>query len=227
LRDSKFDKPNFFDPIDAATGQQTNPPFTRNQFGGTAGGPIVQNKLFYFGSYEGLRQQLSLTHLARLPNAAAHNGVLPTGSVTINSLVKPYLDLLYPIPNGTDFGDGTAEYRHTDKDPTNENFFVGKVDWQLGNSDSFFVRFSSDKSDTTAHQEHPLFIEPTGTNTKYFTMSDQHLFRARALNVARFAVNRTARTDDYLPTIDIPRSMYFTTDPHFGAITITTGISTP
>src|SRR5213594_401030 len=86
LRDSKFDAPNFFDPGGAT------PPFTRNQFGATAGGPIVKNKLFYFGSYEGLRQNLSLTRLARLPNAAAHNGILPTGAVTINQLVKPYLD---------------------------------------------------------------------------------------------------------------------------------------
>jgi len=44
LRDSTFDAPNFFDP-DGVT-----PPFTRNQFGATAGGPIVKNKLFYFGS---------------------------------------------------------------------------------------------------------------------------------------------------------------------------------
>src|SRR5260370_644125 len=58
LRDSKFDAPNFFDPVDAS-GTQINPPFTRNQFGGTAGGPIVKNKVFYFGSFEELRQDLS------------------------------------------------------------------------------------------------------------------------------------------------------------------------
>src|SRR5919202_2847198 len=139
LRNSKFDAPNYFDPVDAATGKQTAAPFQRNQFGGTAGGPIVKNRLFYFGSYEGLRQDLSLTHLARLPNAAAHNGVLPTGTVTISSLVKPYLDLLYPIPNGKEYCtpacDGTAEMRHTEADPTHENFFVGKIDWQIGTSD--------------------------------------------------------------------------------------------
>src|SRR5205807_8507595 len=89
LRDSKFDQPNYFDPVDSATGAQVNPPFRRNQFGGTAGGPIVKNKLFYFGSYEGLRQDLSLTHLARLPNAAAHNGVLPTGAVAVSAQVRP------------------------------------------------------------------------------------------------------------------------------------------
>src|SRR5262245_25959279 len=225
LRNSRFDEPNYFDPIDPATGQQIDPPFTRNQFGGTAGGPIVSNKLFYFGSYEGLRQDLSLTHLARLPNAAAHSGVLPTGTVAISPLVKPYLDLLYPVPNGTDFGDGTAELRHTDVDPTHENFFVGKVDYQASNSNSMFVRVSSDRSNTTAHQDNPLFIEPTSTDTRYFTYQDQHLFSSRLLNVARAAINRTSRTDDFVPTITIPQQLYFTTDPHFGAITITTGIT--
>jgi hypothetical protein len=225
-RNSRFDAPNYFDPVDPVTGKQATPPFTRNQFGGTAGGPIVQNKLFYFGSYEGLRQDLSLTRLARLPNASAHQGILPTGTVAINSAIRPYLDLLYPIPSGTDFGDGTAELRHTDKDPTTENFFVGKIDWQIGENDSVFVRVSRDKSDTTAHQEHPLFVEPTGTNTKYFTTQDQHLFSSRVLNVARAAVNVTGRTDDFVPSVEIPKSMYFTTDPHFGAITIQSGIST-
>src|SRR5437762_3515779 len=51
LRNSALDSPNFFDPVDPATGKQINPPFKRNQFGGTAGGPIVQNRIFYFGSY--------------------------------------------------------------------------------------------------------------------------------------------------------------------------------
>jgi hypothetical protein len=219
LRDSKFDAPNFFDP------GGVTPPFTRNQFGGTAGGPILKNRLFYFGSYEGLRQNLSLTRLARLPTAAAHNGVLPTGAVAISPLVKPYLDLLYPIPDGKDFGDGTAEMRHTDIDPTNENFLVGKVDWQIGATDTVFARVSSDRSDTTAHQEHPLFVEPTTTDTRYFTAQDQHLFSSNVLNVARGAINRTARTDDFIATVDIPRNLFFTEDPHFGSITIQSGVS--
>src|SRR5205823_828601 len=79
---------------------------------------------------------------------------------------------------------------------------------------------------TSAHQDHPLFIEPTTTDTRYFTYSDQHLFTSRVLNVARGAINRTARTDDFLGTVDIPTSMFFTTDPHFGAITFSPSIIT-
>ena len=225
LRDSKFDASNFFDPVDPVTGEQTTPPFTRNQFGGTVGGPIMRNRAFFFGSYEGLRQDLSLNHIARLPNADAHSGILPTGKVKIAPEVKPYLDLLYPLPNGRDYGDGTGEYRHTDIDPTHENFWVGKLDLQATNSNSMFVRVSEDKSDALTHQDHPLFLEGTNTNTRYFTYQDQHLFTSRVLNVARGAINYTARDDDITPTITIPQSMYFTTDPHFGAITILSGIT--
>ena len=224
LRNSRFDAPNFFDPLDAS-GQQINPPFKRNQFGATAGGPIVHNKVFYFGSYEGLRQDLSLTHIARLPNAAAHDGILPTGAVLISPLVRPYLDLLYPIPNGQDYGDGTGEYRQTVVDPTHENFLVGKVDWQISSNDSMFVRVSRDKSDAQTQQDHPLFTEGTNTDTRYFTYQDQHLFSSRLLNVARAAINYTGRDDDILPTVAVPQNLYFTTDPHFGAITIQSGIS--
>jgi len=225
LRDSKFDAPNYFDPVDPATGQQTNPPFKRNQFGGTAGGPIVPNKMFYFGSYEGLRQDLSLTHIARLPNAAAHSGILPTGPQAISPLVRPYLDLLYPIPTGVDYGDGTAEYRHTEIDPTHENFLVGKIDWQVSSNDSMFVRVSRDKSDSQTQQDHPLFLEGTNTDTRYFTYQDQHLFSSHVLNVGRFAINYTGRDDDIVPTVTVPQSLYFTVDPHFGAITIQSGIT--
>jgi Carboxypeptidase regulatory-like domain/TonB dependent receptor-like, beta-barrel len=225
LRNSRFDAPNYFDPLDPVTGNQTVPPFTRNQFGGTAGGPILKNRLFYFGSYEGLRQNLSLTRIARLPNAASRDGILPTGTVTISPLVRPYLDLLYPVPDGRDYGDGTAEMRHTDVDPTREHFFVGKIDWQASNSNSMFIRVSRDKSDAQIHQDHPLFLEVTNTDTRYFTYQDQHLFSSRVLNVARAAVNYTGRDDDINPTVAVQPSLFFTTDPHFGAITIQSGIS--
>ena len=55
LRNDVFDARNFF----TFTSSEP-PPFKRNQFGGQLGGPIVQNKLFFFSSYEGLRQRQQL-----------------------------------------------------------------------------------------------------------------------------------------------------------------------
>lgn len=61
LRNDKLDANNFF----ANSAGAAKPPFRQNQFGGTAGGPIIRNRTFIFGAYEGLRQatggQLFLT----------------------------------------------------------------------------------------------------------------------------------------------------------------------
>ena len=217
-RDDSLNSRNYF-----ATGDQ--PPFQRDQFGGTFGGPIVTNKLFYFGSFEQLRERNAVTQTARLPNAAAHQGVVPVNGVPttvgVHPTTKPYLDLLYPIPTGVDFGDGTAELVHSHQDPTDEHFGVVKFDYNLGKKDTLMVRWSRDDSKTVLSQPHPYFFEHTTTNTRYFTTQDQHLFSSNLLNMLRFAANRTARTDDLIPTVDIPRSLYFSVDPHFGAIDIT------
>jgi carboxypeptidase family protein/TonB-dependent receptor-like protein len=219
-RDESLDAKNFF-----ATGDL--PDFQRDQYGGTIGGPVVSNKLFYFGAYEALRERNAFTRFARLPNALAHQGILPTGTVKIHPTTQPYLDLLYPIPNGQDFGDGSAELAHSHQDPTDEHFGVVKFDYNVGKGgNQLMVRWSRDVSDTSISQSHPLFLEDVGTETRYLTAQYQHLFTSALMNTLRFAANRTGRDDDLLPTVDIPTSLYFTEDPHFGAIEFQSGIST-
>ena len=56
----------------------------------------------------GDRADLNQTLIARVPTAAAREGHLPTGDVPVAAAVKPYL-ALWPLPNGRDFGDGSAE----------------------------------------------------------------------------------------------------------------------
>lgn len=217
-RDSSLDSRNFFD-------QGELPDFKRNQFGVTFGGPLVKNRLFYFGSFEGLRERLAVTRFSRLPNAAAHQGIVPNAqgqpvSVGVHPLVRPYLDLLFPIPTGRDFGDGTAEMAHAHQDPTDEDFGVVKFDYNLERRGNLMVRWSRDVSETSISQAHPLFFEAVGTDTRYFTSQYQHIFSSRLLNTLRFAANRTGRDNDLVPTVDIPTSMYFSEDPHWGAINI-------
>ena len=65
-----------------------------------------------------------------------------------------------------------------------------------------------------------LFKEHGGL-CAYFTAQSQHLFTSNLMNSFRFAANRTNRTDDLTPDGipgGIPQSLYFSTDPHFGAI---------
>jgi hypothetical protein len=63
LRNSALDSRNYFDLVRNASGgySTTKPAFRRNQFGGSLGGPITKNKLFFFANYEGLRQALGQT----------------------------------------------------------------------------------------------------------------------------------------------------------------------
>ena len=86
-----FDARNYFDGA-------TKPPFSRNQFGGTVGGPIRQNKSFFFGNYEGLRQALTVTQISSVPSDNARLGILSTGTITVDPSIKPFL-AFYHSPN--------------------------------------------------------------------------------------------------------------------------------
>ncbi|HVL69749.1 MAG TPA: TonB-dependent receptor [Vicinamibacterales bacterium] len=215
-RNSALDAKNYFDEGDDP------PDFRRNQFGGTLGGPIRKNRLFFFGSYEGLREELATTRIARVPNADAHRGLLPNGSgglrqVTVHPTMRQYLDLLYPLPNGRDLGNGTAELIHAPTEPTRQNFFVGKFDWNPNAKDGYMVRFSSDTSENQLWEGHPDFTDVTTTDTRYFTAQWQRIFSSAVVNQLRGAFNRTAREIKPTPLIEIPQSLYFL-PAMFGAI---------
>lgn len=69
FRNDSLDAKNFFDSKTAPI-----PPFTRNQYGGTLGGPILRNRLFIFANYEGLREDKAQTALSSVPSAALRSG---------------------------------------------------------------------------------------------------------------------------------------------------------
>ncbi len=67
VRNSALDARNYFD-------LGGIPPFTRNQFGGAIGGPIIKNRTFFFADYEGIRQSKGISTVAFVPSQAARNG---------------------------------------------------------------------------------------------------------------------------------------------------------
>src|SRR5437899_9414574 len=97
FRNSKLDAMNYFD-----VGKI--PPFKRNQFGGTIGGPIVKDHTFFFADYEGIRQSKGLSTLAFVPSEAARSGLLCsldpscTHQVTVDPAVAQYFTF-YHLPD--------------------------------------------------------------------------------------------------------------------------------
>src|SRR5438876_2183749 len=78
LRNSALDARNFFDSQDTDGDGKANPaPFKRNQFGGSLGGPIIKDKMFIFGNYEGFRERLGVTSKAIVPSLQARQDLLP------------------------------------------------------------------------------------------------------------------------------------------------------
>src|SRR5947209_2783349 len=148
LRNSALDARNFFD-RKASPDDPRIPPFRRNQFGGSAGGPIQKDKTFIFGNYEGFRQQWYLTKVAIVPDAQARQGLLPDANggyqrvPDLNPAVLPYM-ALWPEPNGLSLGGGAAYSYNTTPNPVNEDFGIARVDRIFSDKDTFNAAYTID-----------------------------------------------------------------------------------
>ena len=179
FRDSAMDARNFFDRGDDP------PPFTRHQFGGSAGGPLERDHVFFFGGVERLQEDLGITNITTVPTDAVRSGA----SGAINPVVRPYLDL-YPRPNGRELSSSIAEYTYEFNQPTRENFVQGRVDWLATNNHSIFVRYTYDGAD----QSIPLGFAEYGTDSisrnQFLTTEYKRILMATLLNTARFSHSR-------------------------------------
>ncbi len=131
LRNDDLDAANW---ADAARGDGTKPEFIRNQFGFAVGGPVVSDRTFFFGSYEGLRENLGQTKTFDVPSPDARAGILGGEAVAIDPRSKPFLDS-YPLPNGAIDGD-EGIYAEGRARPTNQDFWSAKLDHRFSDSDS-------------------------------------------------------------------------------------------
>jgi len=193
-RNSVFDAKNRFDPPDAPI-----PPFKRNQFGGTLGGPINKDKTFFFGSYEGLRQDLGVSRIFTVPTVSARARAVPS--------TKPYIDL-YPLPNGRQLNADTAQYVRPASDVTNEDNFLVRIDHQLTGKNNFAARHTFDDSDYR-FASGPIQDTVTVARNQYVTLSDTHVFSQRLVNVARLGFNRSFIFGTEPFVIDVPSSLSF------------------
>ena len=155
LRNASFDARNYFDYKDP-TGRRRIPPFARNEFGFTNGGPIVlpgiydgRGKTFYFGEYQGFRQVLGTTQVIPVPTADERQGIdtttYPGDTLTIPLPLNPQVVQVlngYPLPNEPDGPFGDRTYAASSKVVTTTDQFSVRVDHQISNKASLLTRFS-------------------------------------------------------------------------------------
>jgi hypothetical protein len=190
LRNSDLDARNFFDP-------RTIPSFRRNQFGGTVGGPIKKDKAFFFVNYEGLRQNLGETRVSFVPDANAHQGLLPIGpgGSLVNVGVAPNVAAtlaLYPIP-GNSIGGGIGTATSVASQVGNENYFLGRFDYSFSEKDSLFARYVRDTANLVepfSGANIPLWPEKDITANHYATIEERHIFSPTVINLARVSFVR-------------------------------------
>ena len=207
LRNSALDARNFFDKASPA-------PFRRGQFGGTFGGPVKKDKMFFFVNYEGLRQALGETRIISVPDSNARQGYLPSGTAgppqcvnntaivypdpacanTIPKAIQPYLSFYDHVPPPTTLiGGGIGQETLNPVQTGSENYVIGRYDWTLSSKDSIFVRYLGDFA---------RLFEPTGgplpnvwpsisrNRNQFATIEEKHIVSNSVINSVRFAFSR-------------------------------------
>jgi hypothetical protein len=193
LRNSALDARNFFD----YTSPRRLPAFTRNNFGGSFGGPIKKDSTFFHLVYEGVRERLGLSQVLDVipPSAKVDGGVVPQ----IAPVIKPLL-ALYPDPNlpGNQFTYASTRAR-------TENYGQSRVDQNFSNTDTLFVRYTVDDAQDLTPREFPQFKAVTATRSQFATLSETHILSPTLLNLFRFSYSRGAGFEDDVTDIIGPQ----------------------
>ncbi|MGA2084651.1 MAG: TonB-dependent receptor [Terracidiphilus sp.] len=168
VRNSAFDARNYFDhPTQAYPGRI--PPFRRNEFGFTNGGPVFiphlydgRKQSFYFVQYQGFRQVLGTTQVMAVPSAdqrpdnkSCQQSGFVCDTVTypdksVDTLFVPVDAKItavlarYPLPNDPTGPFGANTYATASKVVTNADQFSLRLDHKISSKDKFFARFNLD-----------------------------------------------------------------------------------
>jgi len=158
LRSDKFDSPNHFDStrnaddtIIAKVGSApTVPksPLKLNQFGGSLGGPIVQDRAFFFASYEGYRVDAGKNLIQGVPSAAAWANAVPVIAALRPGFAAAGATI---IPGSTDPNFDVLQWRANQH--VVENAISARVDYKLNDNWSSYIRVSHDQAESLDPQD--------------------------------------------------------------------------
>ncbi len=176
LRNNVLDAPNFFDQGDA-------PPFQRNQFGASIGGPLQRDKTFLFANYEGFRQHLHQTSAAFVPDAASRAAAVPS--------VQPLLNLWPTPPAGAPDFNGIAEVFSSPLQIIREDFGTVRIDHTFSQRDTFSGIYTIDDGDDfTATPLDPYSSDVVTLRQQVLSFEETHVFSPALVNSARVGFSR-------------------------------------
>ncbi len=209
FRNAALDARNHFAP-----GDQPDPKYQRNQFGFTLGGPIVRDRTFFFGDYEGRIGREGITTLATVPTDAERmgdftNSSLPTPVIPgfgptpvippgFQHPVGAAIAALYPSPNRVPPPGSNANFVSSPTQRDNQHHFDARVDHSFNANSELAVRYSFADRDLFEPFSGPTFSRLPGygndvpRRAQNLMVSETHTFSPHWVNEARFAFHRVA-----------------------------------
>ncbi len=206
LRNDALDARNFFDPAG-----QPAPPYRRNQFGGTLGGPVLGRRTFFFSGFEGTRIEDAATRTASVPSPALRDGDFSgLGAPVIDPFARaPFPGNRIPRARQSPSGSAIAAYwpEPNRSDPVQNfvstplgdglvNQLLARLDRDLGARSRFFARYNLSHSrgfDPFSDSDVPGFGSFTLDRGHHLAGSFTHEFSPFTLLEARGGFNRLRR----------------------------------
>lgn len=167
----------------------------QNDFGGVFGGPVLKHKLFFFGSYEGLRLNAPTPSVKLVPTQSARNLAAQAVENGFKGYMAQFLNA-FPLPDDnpttacTTFANCLAPYTASFPSRSQLDSSSLRIDYIVNSAMSVFARYSHAPSSLTAENSADANSFKDSANS--FTAGATHTFSPAATNVFRFNLSSTS-----------------------------------